>query len=410
MRIMLSRRRYECIEGVAVLLVALALMTVSPGCPGRPPPYSPEIRIWNDLDAVRYHMDKSFVLMNDLDADTAGYDRLAGPRANRGMGWLPIGAGALSPESVLFRGSFDGQGHEIRDLFINRPYLNQVGLFLLPVTGATIENVGLVDVNVTGRSIVGALVGSNHGIVSNCYSSGSVTSISWTAGGVVGDNQDGTVTDSYSTASVTGGQFVGGLVGLNNPGAVTSSYSTGSVTGGDAVGGLVGSSSGGAVSESYFGGSVSGNDDVGGVVGNNRGTVENCYSTGTVSGNWYVGGLVGYNESRGTVINSYSTGRVTGGDFNVGGVVGASESGATVSNSFWDVETSGMEESDGGRGKTTAEMMDIATFTDMETEGLDGPWDTIAVVPGETDPAYTWNIVDGETYPFLSWQSAQYSA
>jgi len=29
----------------------------------------------------------------------------------------------------------------------------------------------------------------------------------------------------------------------------------------------------------------------------------------------------------------------------------------------------------------------------------------IAVAPGETDPAYTWNIVDGETYPFLSWHS-----
>jgi len=401
----MTTHRKQCQTGrVIVLLVAVALMTFSPACPGRPPPYSPEIRTWHDLDAVRYHMDKSFVLMNDLDANTAGYDRLAGPRANRGLGWLPIGAGAFSPESVVFRGSFDGQGYEIGDLFINRPYLNQVGLFLLPVTEAIIENVGLVDVTVTGRGIVGALVGSNHGTVSNCYSTGSVISTSWTAGGLAGENW-GTVSNSHSTASVTGGRYVGGLVGSHTWGVVTNSYSTGSVTGGDAVGGLVGSSSGGAVSESYFGGSVSGNDDVGGVVGKNRGTVENCYSTGTVSGNWYVGGLVGYNESRGAVSNSYSTGRVTGGDFNVGGVVGASESGATVSNSFWDVETSGMEESDGGRGKTTAEMMDIATFTDMETEGLDGPWDIIAVAPGVSNPSHPWNIVDGQTYPFLSWQS-----
>ncbi|MBE0430750.1 MAG: hypothetical protein IBX67_02870, partial [Dehalococcoidia bacterium] len=115
-------------------------------------------------------------------------------------------------------------------------------------------------------------------------------------------------------------------------------------------------------------------------------------------------GLVGYNESWGTVINSYSSGSVTGGDFEVGGLAGASESGAAISNSFWDVETSGQATSDGGTGKTTAEMQSIATFSDMETEGLDGPWDMIAVAPGDTDDEYSWNIVDGQTYPFLGWE------
>ncbi len=76
-----------------------------------------------------------------------------------------------------------------------------------------------------------------------------------------------------------------------------------------------------------------------------------------------------------------------------------------MSDSFWDVETSGMEESDGGTGKTTAEMMDIATFTDTETKGLEEPWDMVAVDPGESDGDHIWNMVDGETYPFLSWQS-----
>jgi len=85
------------------------------------------------------------------------------------------------------------------------------------------------------------------------------------------------------------------------------------------------------------------------------------------------------------------------GDEHVGGLVGYNK--ATVSNSFWNRVTSGMEESDGGTGKTTAEMMDIATFTGAA-------WDITAVTLGETNPAYTWNIVDNETYPFLSWQSA----
>jgi hypothetical protein len=99
------------------------------------------------------------------------------------------------------------------------------------------------------------------------------------------------------------------------------------------------------------------------------------------------------------VSDSYAKGSVTG-NSSVGGLVGSNND--TVSNSFWDRETSGMETSDGGVGKTTAEMMDIATFTDTRTEGLDRPWDIIAVAHGETNDAYAWNIVAGESYPFLS--------
>ena len=144
--------------------------------------------------------------------------------------------------------------------------------------------------------------------------------------------------------------------------------------------------------------------NVGSLVGENWGTVSNCYSSGNVTGDSRVGGLVGDNwYYRGILSNSYSTGSVTG-STQVGGLVGYNK--ATVSNSFWDRLTSGMEESDGGVGKTTAEMMDIATFIDTKTQGLDEPWDIIAVTPGEINLIPTWNIVVGQTYPFLSWQSA----
>jgi hypothetical protein len=76
-----------------------------------------------------------------------------------------------------------------------------------------------------------------------------------------------------------------------------------------------------------------------------------------------------------------------------------------VSDSFWDTDASGLAWSLGGTGKTTKEMMDIATFIDTETEDLDEPWDIIAVDPGETNEACIWNMVDGETYPFLSRES-----
>ncbi|RLC64965.1 MAG: hypothetical protein DRI01_02460 [Chloroflexi bacterium] len=102
-------------------------------------------------------------------------------------------------------------------------------------------------------------------------------------------------------------------------------------------------------------------------MGGNDGTVSNSYSTGGVIGNSDVGGLVGWNDG-------------------------------TVSNSFWDTETSGQSASAGGTGKTTAEMMDIATFTAAA-------WNITAVASGQTNSDYIWNIVSAVTYPFLSWQA-----
>jgi hypothetical protein len=69
----------------------------------------------------------------------------------------------------------------------------------------------------------------------------------------------------------------------------------------------------------------------------------------------------------------------------------------SVSNSFWDTETSGQATSDGGTGKTTAEMQDITTFSGTG-------WNITAVALNETNPAYIWNIVNNVTYPFLSSQ------
>jgi hypothetical protein len=124
--------------------------------------------------------------------------------------------------------------------------------------------------------------------------------------------------------------------------------------------------------------------------------VRDSYSTGSVNGDRWVGGLVGSNY-KSTVSNSYSSGSVTGGSW-VGGLVG--ENAGTVDNSFWDTETSGQATSDGGTGKTTAEMHDIATFSGAG-------WNIIAVAsPSTRNSAYIWNIVNGQTYPFLSWEPA----
>ena len=386
-----------------------------------------EIRDWYDLHAITNNLSSHYVLMNDLDATTAGYEELAGPAANEGEGWEPIGIYEIGGSFDPFVGTFDGRGYEIRDFFINRPDVVGVGLFgavVGSVEGGGIRNVGVVNAHVTGYVGVGGLVGLNAGnisdsycsgsvtgntrvgglvgfniaLVSNCYSSGNVTGHEILVGGLIGYNT-GIVSNSYSGAGVRGDGGVGGLVG-GNQGTVRNSYARGSVTGGwQSIGGLVGHSWEGTVSNCYSSGSVSGDARVGGLVGHNDyyATVARSYATGGVTGDSLVGGLVGYN--RGDVSDTYASGGVSG-NSSVGGLVGENE--AVVGNSFWDREASGIDTSDGGVGKTTVQMMNIATFKDPKTEGLDTPWDITAVAHGDVDDAYTWNIVRGESHPFLS--------
>jgi hypothetical protein len=177
---------------------------------------------WHDLDAVRGNLAGSYILMNDLDSATAGYEDLAGPTANGGKGWQPIGF--LNPWDGIggFRGTFDGQGHEIHDLFINRPDETYVGLFGVIDEGGVVQNIGVVNADVTGNLGVGGLLGYNDGTVSNSYSAGNVTG-EGAVGGLVGVNAEGTVSDSYSAGNVTGDMGVGGLVG-GSTGNVSNSY------------------------------------------------------------------------------------------------------------------------------------------------------------------------------------------
>ena len=415
MKIILDPKGHPFLKRVSLFSVTVVLIVGILGCGVTPS--GTEIRDWYDLDAIRDNLSDAYVLMNDLDSTTAGYEELASGTANGGRGWQPIGIEVYPSIDDPFTGTFDGQGHEISDLYISRVEKWEVGLFGY-VEGGHIKNIGVADATVTGKGEVGGLVGENNGTVSNSYSTGSVTgtqrvgglvglnrktiSNSYSAGNVTGNSgigglmglNWGTASNSYATGSVTGDEYVAGLIGVNSCN-VSDSYATGKVTGNSTVGGLVGLNEfETTVSNSYAKGSVTGNTFVGGLIGINAwGIVNNSYSTSSVTGESFVGGLMGGNM--GTVSNSYATGNVTG-NSTVGGLVAKNEEGA-VSNSFWDIETSGQVTSDGGTGKNTTEMKDIATFS-----GAD--WDIIAVTPGSTNADYIWNILNGVAYPFLSWQ------
>jgi hypothetical protein len=405
MRRLSGSRRNQYLARVSILLILAALIAAMAGCPGvgynPPPSQNLEIRTWYDLDAVRNNTAGHHTLMNNLDSTTPGYEELAGPTANGGKGWEPITRFVPHYGFTGFGGTFDGQGHEIRDLFINRPDESGVALFFATSQNGVIKDLGVTNVTVTGADYVGALVGSSTGSIINSYSSGNVTG-EYRVGNLAGGS-GGTVFNSYSSGNVTGNSSVGGLVGVNM-GSVNSSHSTGSLIGVDDVGGLVGYSYYGTVSNSYSTGNVTGYSNVGGLVGLNGWEVEmgggsavgDSYSTGRVTGYENVGGLVGYNYYS-TVSDCYSSGTVTGSS-SVGGLLGYKLGDGVVSDSFWDTETSGQATSAGGVGKNTTEMQDIATFSGAA-------WTITAVANSSTrEPAYIWNIVNNMTYPFLSWQ------
>ena len=322
-----------------------------------------------------------------------------------GDGWLPIDRGV---SVYAFRTIFEGNEHTISNLYIGRPDRYSVGLIAYSNFPSVVRNLGVVNVDITGRS-GGGVVGDNRGEIRNSYSTGRISSTAHRVGGLVAINagDGGLITNSYSTAAVSGGGAVGGLVGVNsNEGRIVASYATGNVTGtGNSVGGLAGANLGsikdgfatgnvtgsvtgseneygvgglvglhlGIIDTSYATGNVIGNGIVGGLVGyfftgqnviGNDSTVIASYSTGSVSGETRVGGLVGTLSSQSggisRIVASYSTGRVSG-STNIGGLVGSNRRG-TVSDTYWDTQTSGQTtgvgegDSTGVQGRTTAQL------------------------------------------------------
>jgi len=345
--------------------------------------------------------DKHFILTADIDLDP----NLPGGKVFDRAVIAPASAGFMgSVTGTPFSGVFDGEGHTISHLMIaGESYL---GLFGQLAPGAMISSLGLeaADVRGTGH-YVGSLVGKNGdwdggARIADCYASGAVSGYAY-VGGLVGYNS-GCIISCHCTASVSGTNHdAGGLVGCNVHGIIANCYSTGRVRGGIDVGGLVGDNwERGSITTSYSTGTVSGDASVGGLVGWNHSRGPNvqqyeddcyladCYSTGAVSGRTNVGGLVGF-HMYGSITRSYSTGAVTGDD-DVGGLVGC-EIDTSVTSSFWDVQTSGQSRSEGGVGKTTAEMQDVDTYFE---EGWDCADETLN---GTCD---YWRIERGQ-YPLL---------
>jgi hypothetical protein len=172
--------------------------------------------------------------------------------------------------------------------------------------------------SVTGADDVGGLVGYTGAAstIGGSYSTSTVTGDN-EVGGLVGNNVSSAKIDtSYSTGAVNGEENdLGGLVGVNG-GIISNSYSTSTVTTEDGfyVGGLAGTNNG-TINNSYSTGAVTGDMTVGGLVGRNSGTavIYSSYSIGKVTGSDYFGGLAGTNASTAKINNSYYNNTVNSG-------------------------------------------------------------------------------------------------
>jgi len=193
-----------------------------------------------------------------------------------------------------FTGTLDGQGYVISNLNING-YNQGTGLFSYTYD-ATIYDVGLENVDISGYSAVGAVVGYAYGdtVIERVHSTGNVYASDYYAGGLVGLLSGSDIYDSYSHADVSSsGDEVGGLVGYmeqNTCANLFNTYATGDVSGNSKVGGLVGETySYCEIRYSYATGSVSGNSPVGGLIGLYGSGSDDNPATTVTNSYWYSG-------------------------------------------------------------------------------------------------------------------------
>ncbi len=290
-----------------------------------------------------------------------------------GVAWTPL----VTASGTGFQGNFTGNGNIIANFSFSNSNTDNYGFFKYINGNSKVSALKFINVNITGRDRVGALVGDtasdSNTVIEDIMVAGTVTgrqdvggvmgramvqsfnlsaygSVSGkkTVGGVIGYKQrngsnlyfEGTVTtvpfDQYC--------YTGGVVGYwdGNSGIASDIKAVGSVIC-DRVsastelletGGLVGRINDHSISSVAFNGTVLADRRTGGIVGTIvRGTVELAQVTGTVQGgnvtySWGLetGGVVGLLH-RSKLLNSSSSATVTAYNSYVGGLVGNSAGG-----------------------------------------------------------------------------------
>jgi prepilin-type N-terminal cleavage/methylation domain-containing protein len=294
------------------------------------------------LQAITSGLSDSYLLTGDIDCtDSATW--------NAGAGFEPIGNGSY------FSGTFDGGGHTISNVTINRPTSDEIGLFTR--IAGTVANVAITNANIAGRYYVGGLA-SNISVanVHDVSLQGAVSGI-YPVGGITGTLDQATLSDCSANVSVSANSVAGAIIGFSNQpaSAVMRCAAHGSLSGSHYVGGLAGRIIDGTISDSYSDATVTCNG------------IEEC------------GGANGRGESPATFVRTYTIGAVSGG-VNSGCFSGGYS--ATFTDSYYDSTVCTLPSNGFGTAKTTAQMRQQATYSG---------WDFSTV----------WQIDEGVGYPTL---------
>lgn len=362
-----------------------------------------------DLDALRHNLDgthfngvtagcpnaqcNGFELTTDLDFDTNG-DGVIDENDeywNEGTGWEPIGS-----SSAVFASTFNGNGHSIHNLYINRPELTGVGLFGY-ATDATIINLYLDGslANVTGHTYVGALAGRLLDTNIRLIASSVNVNANNHGGGIAGYARSTTavhsIEGSYAGGNVSSiGERSGGIAGHLNNVKIKYSFATGNISGSQYVGGLSG----------YAYASV---------------LIHSSYATGSVTAQDYAGGLIGFNENTTlTIENSYASGLVdvTNVDASAGGLIGHADN-SVISNTYWSTSTgqtqsigSGIiSDSSTGYGAYSIETLSCPVSADnisCATETLFTGWSDETYTTSDLQEVSYWDFGTDTQLPVLT--------
>ena len=202
--------------------------------------------------------------------------------------WMPIG----NRNIIKFRGTFDGNGKTITNLYINASQTSQNNMGLFGYTyQSTIKNLTFENANVTNtQSNTGILVGKagygstlqNIKISNTCQIKGGNDF----TGGIAG-YLDGNAYNCVNYATVQGTEDVGGLFGFysRDGNSMTACANYGNVTASSyTAGGLVGYFESGAIKDCANYGDITGTSNVGNLIGNAQScNLNNVLGTGNVT-------------------------------------------------------------------------------------------------------------------------------
>ena len=290
--------------------------------------------------------------------------------------------------TTSFSGQFDGKNYIISDLYINRAADHGVALFghvrgaaVSGADGATLKNIRMRGVSITGMGYVGGLVGyfapedavADSSTILNSHITNDISSIvamgGAVAGGLVANNGGkGIIIGSSVHARVTADEQAGGFVGVNEGSIIASLVESGSVTNATI-------STGGSF------------------VGENSGIINHSLSHGNIGSSamttiW--GGFVGNNAASGAIAASYANTSFIekSGASSPGGFAGAiaTPSLVNITANYWNIDVgisdiTGTGDQTVGGTSALIEPTNIHGLTNEQLTGCEEDGDMLGATP-----------------------------